>query len=137
MYKVGVTGRFTAIHSLVGDVPPEEKKPHPHDYYLEWCLHVADLDARGFSLDISVLEAIRDRMFGFIAERVLNDIEWFKGKTTSLENLCGYLFESLSSSLHKEMDRADVERISLMEVKIWENEYAWAGVENVLVSDRS
>ncbi len=137
MYKVGVTGRFTAIHSLVGDVPPEEKVPHPHDYYLEWCMQVTDLDVRGFSLDISVLEGIRDRMFAYMAQKVLNDIDWFDGKTTSLENLCGYVFESLVASLREHMERAEVERISRMDVRIWENEYAWAGLEDALVDDRS
>ncbi|MBN1686459.1 MAG: 6-carboxytetrahydropterin synthase [Spirochaetales bacterium] len=137
MYAVGVTGDFTAIHSMVGDVPPEEKEPHPHGYRLEWTLWVEKLDERGFSLDISVLERIRDELFSDMAGKVLNDISWFKEKTTSLEYLCGYVFESLQSAVNGAMEKSDTGRISRMEVRIWENEHAWAGVDGGFSTVRS
>jgi 6-pyruvoyl-tetrahydropterin synthase len=137
MYKVGVTGEFTAVHSLVGDVSAEEKKPHPHNYYLEWTLWVENLDERGFSLDISLLEEIRDEFFHGMSRKVLNDIAWFEGKQTSLEYLCRYMFDTLSTSLRKFLNAADILRISKMETKVWENDSAWAAVNDLFDEGRS
>ena len=137
MYKVGVTGNFTAVHALVGDVPVEEKEPHPHNYYLEWTLWITNLDERGFSLDISLLETIRDELFSSMSGKVLNDLAWFREKTTSLEYLCTYMFESLLKSVRKSMEVADVQRISKMETKVWENENAWAAVNDCFENGRS
>jgi len=137
MYKVGVTGDFVAVHALVGDVPPEEKTPHPHTYHLEWTLDVSALDERGFSLDISELERIRDEFFSETAGTVLNDIDWFKGKPTSLENLCEYAFDSLENAIMNSINSKETARISRMEVDIWEHDQAWAGIERALKPDRS
>ena len=77
MYKVGVIGLFSAIHSLVGDVAEEEKIPHAHDYKLEWVIDVDELDERGFSLDISVLEGVREELFKYLQDKNLNELEIF------------------------------------------------------------
>ena len=137
MYKVGVTGNFYATHSMSGDVPPEEKVPHRHAYRLEWTFRVVQLDERGFSLDISVLERLRDELFKDLTDTVLNDIPWFAGKTTSLEYLCAYVFEMLRIGVEEYLGSADSSRIDKMEIKVWENDHAWAGIEGVFSQERS
>ena len=129
MYEVGVTGDFTAIHHMSGDVPPEETVPHQHNYQLEWNLWIKSLDERGYSIDISLLERIRDELAHGLKGKVLNDLDWFAGKTTSLESLCEHVYEKLHFGISKSLRELDLQRISRMEVRIWEHEHAWAGVE--------
>ena len=129
MYKVGVTGNFTAVHALVGDVPEEEKQPPPHAYLLAWILSVSELDDRGFSLDISILEEIRDQLFIDLEGCNLNDHDYFQKLSTSLENLCGFVSSSLLKELKKQSRDSDINRVAQMELRIWENDQAWAGIE--------
>lgn len=128
MYKVGITGFFSAIHSLEGDVPEEEKTPHPHDYKLEWTLEVSELDERGFSLDISLLEKLRDSEFSKLEGKNLNKDRHFLNRPVSLENLCDFIFSNFSSELSLQISNTAFERIASMEIRIWENEQAWAGI---------
>ena len=128
MYKVSVVGFFSAIHSLAGDVPEREKVPHPHDYKLEWILDIDQLDERGFSLDISLLEKLRDAVFADIEGKNLNAHEYFAHKPVSLENLCDFIYGHLFKELAQRIRDADMKRISCMEIRVWENEQAWAGI---------
>ena len=132
MYKVGITGYFSAIHSLAGDVPEEEKLPHAHDYKLEWTLNVENLDERGFSLDISVLEEIRDDIFQILDGENLNENEFFKDIPVSLENLCNFTYMKFFNELSGRVGSDDLSRTSSMEVRIWENDQAWAGIHNLI-----
>ncbi|OQX29096.1 MAG: hypothetical protein B0D92_05470 [Spirochaeta sp. LUC14_002_19_P3] len=127
MYKVGVVGRFSAIHTLAGDVPEEEKHPHAHNYKLEWDIEVSQLDERGFSLDISMLEKIRDALFITVEGVNLNEHEYFKNKPVSLENLCEFVYKKLCTGLMQRLSGADLAKITAMEIRIWENSQAWAG----------
>ena len=128
MFKVGITGLFTATHSLAGDVPEHEKQAHSHDYKLEWTLEVEALDERGFSLDISVLEKIRDLFFTKLNGQNLNENAFFFRKPVSLENLCSYSYEALHSALLSRTGAEERDRIASMEIRIWENDQAWAGI---------
>lgn len=128
MYKVSVIGFFSAIHSLAGDVPEREKTPHPHDYKLEWILDVDRLDERGFSLDISLLEELRDAVFADVEGKNLNAHGYFDHKPVSLENLCAFIYGQLFKGLAQRIDDGDMERLSRMEIRVWENKQAWAGI---------
>lgn len=128
MYKVGVVGGFSAIHALAGDVPEEEKQPHAHEYKLEWDIEVNHLDERGFSLDISVLEKIRNALFIAIEGVNLNEHEYFKSRPVSLENLCEFVYKNLCTALIQWLSDVELKKISTMEIRIWENSQAWAGI---------
>lgn len=127
-YRVGVRGNFTAIHALVGDVPEHEKTPHEHEYLLEWTFTLQSLDERGFSLDIALLERLRDALIHEIRGVNLNGLPYFSGVNSSLENLCGFFFQRLSQMLREELGDPDLKRIGEMEIRIWENDQAWAGL---------
>jgi len=127
MYKVGVERDFEAIHALVGDVPEEEKHPHPHKYRIEWVFHITSLDQRGFSLDIALLERLLENQCGEIKGVNLNSLEYFKERNSSLENLCSFFTTTLRDKLIGELSGEDARRITSMEIKIWENDHAWAG----------
>ena len=128
MYTVGVTGKFSAIHALVGDFG-EETIPHSHPYRLEWDFEIESLDENGFSLDISRLIAARDRLFSELNGKNLNKDPFFRDIQTSLENLCVYIANELLETLAP--GPAELKRISRMNVRVWETEDAWAGYQKV------
>lgn len=132
MYMVGVNGFFSAVHSLEGDVPEHEKEPHTHDYKLEWTLELKALDERGFSLDISVLEEIRDQLFKTYADQNLNEFPFFDSKPVSLENFSDFTYDKLYAALTRRIEHKDTERITAMEIRLWENNQAWAGIRQEL-----
>ena len=55
-------------------------------------------------------------------------LKYFNNKPVSLENLCSFVFDILSKDLSAKISRYDKSRIVTMEIRIWENEQAWAGI---------
>ena len=123
MYKVGVNRRFSAIHALNGDFG-EETLPHRHDYKVEWIFTASRLDQYGFAVNIAILEDSLKEILGELEGSNLNEREFFKSQQSSLENLARYLQINLSKKLAK--SDFNHEFISQEEVKIWENDSAWA-----------
>ena len=126
MYKVGVTGNFSAIHALVGDFG-EETIPHSHPYRLEWDFSLTALDANGFSLDISRLQTVRDELFTALNGTNLNKEPFFREVQTSLENVCAYIAGELMTRLNP--SKGDLQRMASMSVTLWESDDAWAGFQ--------
>ena len=123
MYRVCVTGSFSAIHSLVGNFE-EETVPHAHQYLLEWRYTVPSLDENGFAVNIALMEDARDQVFSYIAGKNLNEEPFFLERQTSIENLALYLETMLTGRLKERgFDRDD---ITECEVRLWENDHAWA-----------
>lgn len=122
MYSAGVTRPLRARHYLVGDFG-DESVPHSHPYRIELICRSTELDENGFSTDIAAMEQVLEATLERIDDVLLNDLPWFTGKQTSLEHLARYLVEQLRRGL-SERDAAPKEPL---EIKIWENENAWAG----------
>lgn len=122
MYSAGVTRPLRARHYLAGDFG-EESVPHSHPYRIELVCSSAELDEHGFSTDIAAMEQVLETTLAEIDDVLLNDLPWFTGKQTSLENLARYLVERLRSGLEQ---RGAAPREPL-QIKIWENDNAWAG----------
>jgi 6-pyruvoyl-tetrahydropterin synthase len=82
------------------------------------------LDENGFSVNIAVMEEELEKLIGEIQGKLLNDLEFFKDRQVSVENMAQYIHKTLVNSL----DRRDfsLESIAEFQVKIWESETAWA-----------
>ncbi len=135
MYQTGVQRRFNARHFLVGDFG-DETAPHTHSYLVEWIRTSASLDANGFSTDISAMEAALEEELSRIDDELLNDMPWFAGKQTSLENVCRFLWESLEENLKKRIGGVAENDMQRSCIRIWENDSAWASYDPAL-SDRT
>lgn len=120
MFHTGVKRRFTARHFLRGDFGPESE-PHSHPYEVEWVCGVRGLDENGFGVDIAAMEDAMEDTLGRIDDRLLNDIEFFRTRQPSLENLAVYLEAKLS-------DRVSGLGVipASNSVQIWESDTAWA-----------
>lgn len=131
MYQTGVQRRFTARHYLVGDFG-DETVPHTHSYLVEWIRTSAQLDENGFSTDIAAMEGALEEELSRIDDQLLNDMPWFAGKQTSLENVCRFLWESLEENLKRRIGgvaEGDMQRSC---IRIWENDHAWASYDPAL-----
>jgi len=123
MYQVGVRSRFQARHFLRGDFA-EESSPHEHDYEVEWVCATGDLDANGFSLDIALLEELLAEQSRLLRGVLLNDLEFFRDRQPSVENMARFLHARLLAAL--QAGGAAVRRIRSAELRIWEAPQAWA-----------
>jgi 6-pyruvoyl-tetrahydropterin synthase len=91
---------------------------------VEWRVATSSLDENGFSVDIALMEDLLEKITSGIADRLLNDLEFFKERQASVENTALYLHQELSRAL--EEHGVDVDAFQEMEIKIWESDVAWA-----------
>ena len=123
MYQVGIKNRFRASHFLVGDFA-EETRPHEHEYVVEWICATNVLDENGFSVDIAVMEEELQNLLDQIRGKLLNDLEFFKDRQVSVENMAHYIHTALGQALERRSFA--LESVVEFQVKIWESETAWA-----------
>lgn len=122
MFTAAVSRPLRARHFLVGDFG-EESTPHAHPYRIELRCATRQLDENGFSTDIAAMEETLESVLGEIDDVLLNDLPWFRSRQPSLENLAVYLVERLREGL----DATDAAPAEPLELRIWENDAAWAG----------
>ena len=123
MYQVGIKNSFKARHFLVGDFA-EESLPHEHEYQVEWTCSTNVLDENGFSVDIALMEEELQRLVDGIRGSLLNDLDFFKDRQVSVENMAHYIHTTLVEALEKRS--CSLESIFEFQVKIWESDTAWA-----------
>ena len=122
MYTLEVRRDFVAQHYLIGgDFGPENDR-HSHHYLLELHLRGEELDELGYLVDITEVERVLDATVERYRDHTLNDLDEFDGLNPSIEHFCRIVWKRLEEQL-------PVERLSGMEVRMWENEIARAGYE--------
>jgi 6-pyruvoyltetrahydropterin/6-carboxytetrahydropterin synthase len=119
MYTVAVKRDFIAQHRLIGGDWGAENALHSHHYQLELRLHGASLDEHGYLVDIVDIERVLNETVERYRDCTLNDQAEFAGLNPSIEHFSRILCQSLSVQI-----KAD--NISLVEVRLWENDIAWA-----------
>jgi 6-pyruvoyltetrahydropterin/6-carboxytetrahydropterin synthase len=119
MYTVAVERDFIAQHFLVGGDWGTENSPHAHHYVVEVRLKGTTLDQHGYLTDIVRIEAILDGLVSHYKDSLLNALPEFSGLNPSIEHFARILCEGFT-------DRLKPNRLSTIEVKIWENRIAWA-----------
>ncbi|MBT3315015.1 MAG: 6-carboxytetrahydropterin synthase [Anaerolineae bacterium] len=119
MYTVAVKRDFVAQHFLIGGDWGAENDHHSHHYVIELQLEGATLDQHGYLVDIVDIEANLDALVAEYRDKTLNDLPAFAGLNPSIEHFSRILCETLS-------ERIAAPNISVLTVKLWENEIAWA-----------
>ena len=119
MYTLAVRRDFIARHFLIGGDWGPENFPNSHHYVLELQLEGNELDQHGYLEDIVEVEKNLDEVIGYYKEQMLNDKLEFKDLNPSLESFASILAISLS-------ERIEAKNFTVLRVKLWENENAWA-----------
>ena len=87
---------------------------HGHNYIIEvsWC---GPIDAYGMVIDIGFAKlTVQSRVIEKIDHKCLDDIEYFKTRPSTTENLCMFIHDSLKD--------VDYESAKLASIKVWETE---------------
>jgi 6-pyruvoyltetrahydropterin/6-carboxytetrahydropterin synthase len=119
MYSLAIRRDFIAQHYLIGGDWGAENKLHSHHYQIEAQIEGEHLDRHGYLIDILDLEATLDRLVRRFRDQTLNDQPEFADLNPSLEHFCRILCQRLAEHIQ-------AENITLVSVKLWENEIAWA-----------
>ena len=120
MFTAGVKHRLRAIHTLAAE-GGAEASPHAHDYVVGWSCETRDLNAKGYSVDISLLKQCLGSLCRRLQDSDLNALPFFASRTPSVENLAVLLTGELRLCLGPAA--ADIAR---SELTIWEADEAWA-----------
>jgi 6-pyruvoyltetrahydropterin/6-carboxytetrahydropterin synthase len=118
-YTVGVIRDFVAQHYLIGGDWGRENQHHSHHYELEVIFSGDELDQHHYLLDIAVVSEQLQALVERYRDKTLNDLPEFAGKNPSLELFARILAESMARAL-------PTDRLSSLEVKLWENDDAFA-----------
>jgi 6-pyruvoyltetrahydropterin/6-carboxytetrahydropterin synthase len=125
VYGIAVKRDFIAQHYLIGGDWGEENHLHAHHYKVELLLEGETLDQHGYLVDIVDVEAALDEIVGRFRDKVLNELSEFSGLNPSIEHFSRIICEALA-------DRIKARNLNEMQVKIWENDIAWASFRTAL-----
>jgi 6-pyruvoyltetrahydropterin/6-carboxytetrahydropterin synthase len=122
MYAVTVRRSFIAQHYLTVPDPGPEGKVHSHRFTAEVELRGPELDEFGYLVDIDAVKAGMDAVVDDYRDELLNDAPAFEGLNPSVEHFARIFCESF-------LDAADPSNPTGVEVRLWEDEEAWASYE--------
>ena len=97
MFEVKVQGRFSAAHNL-RNYKGDCERLHGHNWLVEAAV-TGKRDADGMVVDFRILRNALDGVLDSLDHKHLNEIEYFKDRNTTTENVAEYLFGKLSSVL--------------------------------------
>lgn len=119
MYSLALRKDFIAQHFLIGGDWGEENQLHSHAYIVEVRLSAEKLDKHGYLVDLDELEIFLNECVAYFKDKVLNDLQEFKGINPSIENLAYYFHKML-------LGKFSQHGFAEAEVRIWEHDQAWA-----------
>jgi 6-pyruvoyltetrahydropterin/6-carboxytetrahydropterin synthase len=119
MYTLGLQRDFIASHYLVGGDWGAENLLHAHHYKVEVILAGATLDQHGYLVDLAALEQAMDGCIAYFRNKTLNELPEFDSLNPSIEQMARLLYQNLCR-------RFDMIPFTAVEVKLWENDCAWA-----------
>ncbi|MBE2201030.1 MAG: 6-carboxytetrahydropterin synthase [Anaerolinea sp.] len=129
MYTVAVKRDFVAQHFLIGGDWGAENEWHSHHYQVEVQLQGAALDQHGYLVDIVDIERHLNALVAYYRDNTLNDLPEFAGLNPSIEHFARIFCQAMTA-------RITAPNISLVTIKLWENEIAWASYQESVAGDR-
>ncbi|MEM7029464.1 MAG: 6-carboxytetrahydropterin synthase [Chloroflexota bacterium] len=125
MYTLSVKRDFVAQHFLIGGDWGPENQWHSHHYEVELQLSGTSLDQHNYMVDIVAVEAAFEDIVGRYKDKTLNDLPEFAGNNPSIELFARLICQTFA-------ERISADNIAEMQVRIWENDIAWAAYKMTL-----
>jgi 6-pyruvoyltetrahydropterin/6-carboxytetrahydropterin synthase len=122
MYTVTVRREFIAQHFLTVPNPGPEGDLHSHAFTLELSLSGPDLNEFGYLVDIDRVNAAIDEVVARYRDATLNDLPEFDGENPSVEHFARHVADRFAED-------ADLSTPERLEVRLWEDDTAWASYE--------
>lgn len=117
-YTLNVVKSFSAQHVLTVVDEGPESIPHAHAFKVIVALSGDTLDAAGYLVDITAVEATLHTVIGYFSECLLNDLPEFAGLNPSLEHFARIFFERLAEEWYSSND------VRIRKVTLWEDDLA-------------
>jgi 6-pyruvoyltetrahydropterin/6-carboxytetrahydropterin synthase len=118
MYELKVTSRFAAAHQL-REFHGGCENLHGHNWKVEVYVTGEHLKKEGLLLDFGEMKKATREALGTLDHHFLNELDSFREKNPSSENIARYIFEYLS----RKLNQGDI-RVS--RVTAWESDDACA-----------
>jgi len=118
VYRLKIFTHFAAAHNLI-NYQGDCENLHGHNWKVEVVVATENLDKSGLGLDFKILKAKTNAVLDTLDHKYLNDLEPFKEKSPSSENIARYLFEELCNSF-------DDDEVVVDSVNVWESDNACA-----------
>jgi 6-pyruvoyltetrahydropterin/6-carboxytetrahydropterin synthase len=120
-FEVGVEGRFTASHHLVGDFGPASV-PHTHNYRVVVSVSGDGLRADGTLFDISQLHQALAEVIAEVDGTTLNDLSGAQlaRPNSTAEVMARFFFDRLAPRLAGA-------GLARLDARVWESPEAYAG----------
>ena len=125
MYNISISKKIIAQHYLTHE-KGREHTLHSHQYKIQIILSGDKLNKYGFLIDIIDVNKIFNNILENFNDQNLNEIQEFKNKTTSIENLSKIIYNRFIQQLKEP-------NIISVEIKIWENENNWASYKGDII----
>ena len=97
MYELTVKSEFEAAH-FIKDYPGKCARLHGHNWVVEAVAQGSQLNELGILIDFKILKAELNKTLDELDHQYLNELEIFKTKNPTAENLAKEIFEKLSVS---------------------------------------
>ena len=97
MFELTVKSEFEAAHQING-YKGKCQRLHGHNWSVEAVVIGDKLDELGMLVDFKMLKQELNKVLDELDHRYLNELEMFKTKNPTAENLAQYVFDKLSES---------------------------------------
>jgi 6-pyruvoyltetrahydropterin/6-carboxytetrahydropterin synthase len=118
MYEILIKGDFSSAHNLIGYKGKCEEL-HGHSWKVEARFEKADLNDIGISVDFILLKVKLKTVLKKLDHVHLNKLDVFKKQNPSAENIAGFIYAKLKSSIKEK-------GLLLKSVSVWESETSCA-----------
>lgn len=98
MFAITIETQFKASHGVT--LPDGAREPE-HEHFWAVSVEVATdkLDNRGMAVDFAVIKARLSNITSQLGGALLNDVDYFREKGPTAENVAAYVFEQLEPNL--------------------------------------
>lgn len=102
MFRITIEMQFKASHSVA--LPDGSKEPeHEHFWAVSVEIAADKLNKRGMAIDFAQLKARLTDITSQLGGALLNDVDYFREKGPTAENVAEYIFEKLEPNLPKDV----------------------------------
>ncbi len=118
MYEVTVKKTFSAAHRI-SDIGGKCEALHGHNFLVEVSVAAESLNVEGLLIDFRILKQWTEEVLDRLDHKFLNDLDYFKTRNPSSEQIARYLYDRIE-------ERARKEKAHLARVTVWESENSCA-----------
>ena len=118
MYELKTIAQFGAAHKLK-NIGGKCENLHGHNWRIETFVKGEELDKNGLLVDFKVIKEEVDKIIEGLDHKFLNELEYFKDRNPSSENIARYLYDMLGNALNNK-------NIQVSRVTVWESDSACA-----------